>query len=504
MADIEGLRAKLSQAQSIASVAEAEYAQLQAAANSSNFAKDANGQIIDQQAFLAARKAASDFRVNNLEPAQSAVSDAELSLTQAQNSDASDARTSVEPTASAAADVKESNDGATQNPAPAPTVAGDDAPRSFQPGALTFDPQGRIIDPNVESGTNPPVITTIESQSINTNAFMPQYGTSEGRPVAGLEAGTPTNDDSGTKQNTGQVVKAAASTVITPRGNALDQYPSYTYNITWYIIEKDVYKTFFNTAKKSLNGMQILMRSGGAPATTAGGSTTGQPGGLGARNNLFDNDYYIDNLELESMLMGPYTRSPHNVTRLKFTVTEPNGITLLNNIWAAVNQVYKTTNLPYSLAQYCLAVRFYAYDQNGNSISGRDNTNTDPNAIIERFYPFYISDIQFRVANKQVEYQVEGLPITHFVGYGQNLGVIKQQVEISGTTVGQALGGQSQGSDPSPPEDGRTTVPQVNVGSGVLEAQAASGTVSTDFTNTQQPNLVSSAVTGIPGVNSSF
>lgn len=358
------------------------------------------------------------------------------------------------PTESAAADVATSDTGATQNPPPAPTVAADDAPRTFQPGALTFDPQGRIIDPNAETGTNPPVITTIESQSINTNAFMPRYETSEGRPEAVLEAGTPTNDDSGTKQNTEQVVKAASSTIIAPRGNALDQYPSYTYNITWYLMEKDVYQTFFNTAKKSLNGMQILMRSGGAPNTTAGGTTTGEPGGLGARNNLFDNDYYIDNLELESMIMGPYTRSPHNVTRIKFTVTEPNGITLIDNIWKAVNQVYKTTSLPYSLAQYCLAVRFYAYDDNGRLVSGKDNTNTDPNAIIERFYPFYISDIRFRVSNKQVEYQVEGLPITHYVGYGQNLGVIKQQIELSGTTVGQVLGGQSQGSDPAPPSPG--------------------------------------------------
>lgn len=90
------------------------------------------------------------------------------------------------------------------------------------------------------------------------------------------------------------------------------------------------------------------------------------------------------------------------------------------------------------------------------------------------------------------------------MGYGQNLGVIKQQVELSGTTVGQALGGQSQGSDPVPADDGRVTTPQVNVGSGVLDAQAASGTDSTAFTNTQQPNLISPAVTGIPGVNSTF
>jgi hypothetical protein len=301
-----------------------------------------------------------------------------------------------------------------------------------------------------------------------TQSVSPTDGRDTPQASGSVGAGA-SGDDSGTKQNTLQIIKAATSTKIVPRGNALDQYPSYTYNITWYIMEKNVYKTFFSSAKKSLNGLQILMRSGGAPATTAGSTTTttgpnsptnisGTINSVGARNSFFNVDYYIDNLTLESLVMGPYNRSPHNVTRLRFTVTEPNGITLINNIWQAVNQLYQTTKLPYSLAQFCLAVRFYAYDSTGNLIPTKDNTNTDTNAIIERFYPFTISDIKFRVANKQVEYEIEGLPLTHYMGFGQNLGVIKQQVELSGTSVGQVLGGESQGSNPVPASDGRSTV----------------------------------------------
>lgn len=407
------------------------------------------------------------------------------------------------PRDTASAALASSDDAATQNPSGRPTL-------------IEIGPTASLTD--TEFGTNPPTVSLIQSQSINTEAFAPQFGTTdgEGRAVAGLDPGVGAGgDDSGTKQNTAQIVRSSASTKITPRGNALDQYPSYTYNITWYLMEKGAYKTFFDTPKKSLNGMQILMRSGGASAATAGTAPTstgpnsptnisGATAGLGSRNSFFSNDYYIDNLELESLIMGPYNRSPHNVTRLKFTVTEPNGITLINNLWQAVNQVYKTTQLPYSLAQYCLAVRFYAFDNNGGLIPAKDNTSTDPNAIIERFYPFTISNISFRVASKQVEYQVEGLPLAHYMGFGQNLGVIKQQVELSGTTVGQVLGGQSQGSNPVPLTDGRTGVPQVQVGQGVLDAQSASNTDSSEFTNTQQPNLVSSAVTGIPGVNSTF
>ena len=367
------------------------------------------------------------------------------------------------PASSAAADVLTSDTGATQNP-PTPAavlvvpesqinIARDIGPAE-QSDKVTRDGGQAVPD---DSGATK---TTTQTQSVSST---------EGRdtPQAGGTAGVAASgDDSGTKQVTAQVVKAALASKITPRGNLLDQYPSYSYNFTWYIMQPGTLETFLKSTKKSINGMQILMRSGGAPMTSAGTTSTstgpnsptnitGTQSGIGARNSFFDNDYYMDDFELESIVMGPYNRSPHNVTRLKFSVAEPNGITLINNLWQAVNQLYKTNKLPYSRAQYCLALRFYGYDNNGNLISSRDNTGTDPNAIVERFYPFSITNIAFRVANKQVVYQVEGIGLGQGEAFGQNLGVIKKQVELSGTTVGQVLGGISQGSNPAPGADGR-------------------------------------------------
>jgi hypothetical protein len=75
----------------------------------------------------------------------------------------------------------------------------------------------------------------------------------------------------------------------------------------------DSYKTLLTSQKKSIAGFQLLMQSGGAP--TAG------------RNPEFPLDYYIDNLELVSYMQGKGTGSAHNLTDIRFTVTEPNGIT---------------------------------------------------------------------------------------------------------------------------------------------------------------------------------
>ena len=369
------------------------------------------------------------------------------------------------PASSAAADVLTSDTGATQNP---PT-----------PATVTVVPESQVFvardlgpaDQSEKVTRNGGQAVPDDSGATKTVAQTQSVSPTDGRntPQAGGTAGAAASgDDSGTKQITAQVIKSALATKITPRGNLLDQYPSYSYNLTWYIMQPGALETFLKSTKKSVNGLQILMRSGGAPTTSAGTTSTstgpnsptnitGTQSGIGARNSFFDNDYYMDDLELESIVMGPYNRSPHNVTRLKFTVTEPNGITLINNLWKAVNQLYKTDKLPYSRAQYCLALRFYGYDNNGHLISSRDNTGTDPNAIVERFYPFSITNIAFRVTNKQVVYQVEGIGLGHGEAFGQNLGVIKKQVELSGTTVGQVLGGISQGSTPVPAADGRNS-----------------------------------------------
>lgn len=401
---------------------------------------------------------------------------------------------------------------------------------SRKPQLLEISPQATREDTGF--GTNPSnTVSLIQSQSVYNNAFDAQYDTSvgpggpnftglytggdDGRVVPG---GTPgvgaNNDDSGTKQNTTQIVKSVSSTKITPTGNSLDQYSSYTYNLSWYILQPNVYKTLLESQTKTLNGFQLLMRSGGGPNTTAGtGPTATNPTsptnisatvtGEGGRNQYFTNDYYMDNLELESLIMGPATRSAHNVTRLKFTVTEPNGITLINNLWQAVNTVYKDTNnkLPYSLAQFCMVIRFYGYDSNGNLVKGSGGT-TDSKAVIEKFYPFNVTNITFRVMNKQVEYQVEGLAIMHNVGFGEKLGIVKEPIELSGTTVNQVLGGTSQGSNPVPPEDGRESTPAPQMGQGVLDAQNASQVkTASDFTDTRQPNLIG---TNIPGVATNF
>ena len=354
---------------------------------------------------------------------------------------------------SAAEDVAASGAGATQNPAPPPVAT----------GRLTTT-EAAVLRQNTETGTNPAVKTLTETQSVqpapatDNKAEGRDSATPGGAPGAGAKG-----DDGSTDANTKQVLDTVGNKPFQPRNNVLDQYASYTYNIGWYLMTPEQYIALTKTKKIALGQYNLLMQSGGAPSTAAGvqpdltssGSVASVSQSVG-RNPFFGLDYYLDDLELKSVITGSGTNSPHNVAEIKFTVTEPANITLITNLWEAVKAVYKESSIPYSAAYYALVIRFYGYDETGKIIQASDSDNK--NAIVEKIIPFKLADIQFSVANKLVEYHVTAVADPYLDGFGTSRGVIKSNIEISGATVKELV---TKGSPPSAvsPSDGRTSAP---------------------------------------------
>ena len=353
------------------------------------------------------------------------------------------------PPQSAAADVANSAAGATQNPAPPPTST----------GRLTTTEADRLAA-RTESGTNAPVKTLAETQSVPpVTPTTPTPGTAaatEGRPGGEPGAGAK-GEDGATAANTKQVLDTVGNKPFQPRDNVLDQYASYTYNIGWYILTVSQYNALQNTAKPSISQYNLLMQSGGAPEnvsgvkpelTDASGRRTGASdprsttfvGGdstRAGRNPFFGLDYYLDNLEITSLPVGKGTNRANNDASLKFTVTEPSNITLINNLYLAVKELYTDPKVTATAAYYALIIRFYGYDENGNIVQARNSDNND--AVVEKIIPFKLSNIEFEVSNKLVEYQVTGVGVPYNAGFGSNLGVIKSKIELSGATVKDLL-----------------------------------------------------------------
>lgn len=335
-------------------------------------------------------------------------------------------------------------------------------------------PESRI-NQAVEVGTNEPVRTLTTTQAtppaekIEYQNPVTASGSTPAAPTTQNSGGAGARGDDSPAPNTTSaqtVINVSFGTPenarITSQPNVLNQYASYTYAISWYLLTPDQYNDILNTKQINCSQWQLLMQSGGAPSQSTAG--------VASRNQYFQYDYYMDDLEIETMIPLKGTGMCHSATSIRFKVVEPNGLTLVNNLYQAVDDLYKSvnstssttlTNANYPMAQYCLAVRFYGYDQNGaiSPIKGQTKT-TDPLAVVEKFYPFVIGNLRFAMANRAIEYEIKGQPIGHFYNFGTDRGVIPYQFQLIGETVGDILQGKPVGTKYSVPTDGRLDSPQ--------------------------------------------
>ena len=396
-------------------------------------------------------------------------------------------------------------------------------------GSTTQNPGGNatvtlgpatVEQPVRDSGTDDPTIPLVRSQAtpapdinrerVNVAALVegglsPQEaldvaagGTASTTTQAGVGA---RGDDSPpiTGNTTKDIINATFATgtnqLILPRGNVLDDYASYTYQISWYLLTPQQYNNLMLSPKFNIANWSLLMQSGGAPLPAT--SNTSQPTNLPGRSPFFPLDYYIDDLELFGRFPGKAVGMPHNVLNIKFKVTEPNGITLIDNLYAAVKKINTPVGVfvndgtvpdygsqdqraiasgslltpNYINAQYCLSVKFYGYDSGGNLIAPATGSNTprsssavgpsnDPFAVIEKYYPYTITELKFRVQSKLVEYYIEGAPVSLNQAAGQARGTIPFNFELSGTTVKDLLIGKPAQEGLKPLQDGRVTQAQ--------------------------------------------
>ena len=269
---------------------------------------------------------------------------------------------------------------------------------------------------------------------------------------SGVGAGTSTNsaetinsaDNPTPNAITTQIaVDASAASLnrfISTQPNQLDQYASYTYGISWYALTPSEFNRAIDTKKPNLATWQLLMQSGGAP--------------IKGRNPAFSLDYYMDDLEIETRLpYGGGTNQAHSANFIRFKVTEPNGITLIQTLYEAVVGIYKkdqqantnanskNSTVDYINAQYCLVIQFYGYDDKGNLVApARGSANGyGQQAVITKYYPFRIMDIKLQVASRFVEYYISGMAFPYTLNTSTDRGTIPFAFNMTGQTVEELL-----------------------------------------------------------------
>jgi hypothetical protein len=236
----------------------------------------------------------------------------------------------------------------------------------------------------------------------------------------------------------------------------------------------DQYSIFIKSKRRTVLGYNLLFQSAGAPGSSGGASgpnttntgpantsTVGpkDPGGAG-RNPYFDLDFYIDSITLETLFPGKLPRAAHSAATLKFTVIEPNGISLIDRLYKAVQDHVPRNGagaINYTAVQYLLAIRWYGWDNDGKLIKnvGGGDPLSDANAAIEKFIPFTIAQINWGVSNKLVTYDFVCKPVGQVVGSTTSRGTIPYDVELSDQTVKGLLAADVQYNQPA--SDGSQT-----------------------------------------------
>ena len=118
------------------------------------------------------------------------------------------------------------------------------------------------------------------------------------------------------------------------------------------------------------------------------------------RNPYFTLDYYIDDLEIDSIISPSGANKGSVNTGISFKITEPYGMTLLNSFVMAANHFgcYNYIDQP-----YLLKVSITGYDSSGKIYELGKGLRT-------RYIPIRFTDFKFGVDEKGTTYDVTAIP----------------------------------------------------------------------------------------------
>jgi len=237
---------------------------------------------------------------------------------------------------------------------------------------------------------------------------------------------------------------------IFPKENPFKGFATMTYSVSLYLMGSKEYASMISSGKKTVNGLTLLLQSGGISNTPEGNH------GAKRSKTFFTKDFYIDDIELKGLVSGTSVGSPHNQFSTSFTITEPNGLTFLEQLHGIVqehnikNGVSKS-RINYAAQNYLMVVRFYGYDKNGKQITGRDigvsESLSDLSSISEKYIPFQFTGIQFALENAVVKYKCEAVCPQTQVPFGVANSTIPFNTELLGQSVSSVLAGEPTTTD---------------------------------------------------------
>ena len=200
--------------------------------------------------------------------------------------------------------------------------------------------------------------------------------------------------------------------------NPLEQFASYNYVFTLGCLS-DFELSFPDLTYRRKDPGVVILRSGGGP--TQGAST------------LYENngkiEYFIDDVEIETIIAGnPGTRST-NATSLNFTVTEPYSMGLFLQALQVAAKNARGPASNYIEAPYLLTVEFKGYDDAGNFIHASN---------LRRMFPLKFVNVEFEVNEGGSQYTVQAIPYQE-IALTDETQSTHSDITFTGATVAEML-----------------------------------------------------------------
>lgn len=330
------------------------------------------------------------------------------------------------------------------------------------PTELVTPPTPDPIRPITSTQATPPVGQPLFDETGRVSNFRINPETGELYDATGLDqvhayerpgAGAP-SDDAGTptlSKNFSEV-NFAYNNLIQPQPNILDNYASYTYNLSLFMLTPQQVADLYSFGKADTATWNLLMASGGAGDAKRDQAPNGAPVG---RNKYFSNDFYLDNVVIKTSLTGQGTGMTVSAQDMSFSIFEPNGITLIPLLSQAFTDMMKNANIPMGegkpnlvTTDYCMLITFYGYDDNGkltkvgnNGTAPVKEINNDPQAIVEKYIVFKISELKFKVTTRGYTEYTARCALGTAPAERVSRGIVKGPGELIGETLGDLLSG---------------------------------------------------------------
>ena len=229
-------------------------------------------------------------------------------------------------------------------------------------------------------------------------------------------------DDAGTTQLSQDVVivsstsnsSSDSSEKPVPLENPLHEYATYTYGITLFVLSKDNYNQLVNgEASVNWNPKYSLISSGG--------------GYKEIRHPEFGDDFYFDNLKMQTIIGMNYNTRGTNAIELSFTIIEPYGLTLLDRLVAVGNDP-RVGSGNYVGQPYLLQIDFFGAKELGD-ISA-------PIPKLRKRIPIQFIKFDIKVGTKGTEYNISAVPYNHSA-FTEAINSTPANFEITSSTVGE-------------------------------------------------------------------